>query len=96
VREGFGIDLEMSRPIGFFRLMDDLGPPKGDADGLEPAAEEAAEGDSREIGLGGAASLVEASGGCSDMVEMTIGRELERVTTEHTFLFTCCLVLVVQ
>jgi hypothetical protein len=76
--------------------MDDLGPPKGDADGLEPTAEEAAEGDSREIGLGGAASLVEASVGCSDMVEMTIGRELERVTTEHTFLFTCCLVLVVQ
>jgi hypothetical protein len=68
VREDFGIDLEISSPIGFLRLMDDFGAPKEDPEGVEAFESEATEGESREMGFGCAANRDEATGGCSDIV----------------------------
>ena len=63
-RDGFGIDFEISRPMGFLRLMADLALPKGD----DEADEVGREGESvdevvDEMGLGGAAERIDASGG---------------------------------
>lgn len=80
------MDLEISRPIGFFRLTEDLGPPKGEAAGEAADDCDPTEGDSREMGLGGAASLVEARGGCSDISGGTVGRLLGTATKAYSLL----------
>lgn len=62
----------MSRPMGFLRLMADLALPKGGTeveDGLEG---ESVEGESREMGLGGAARRVVASGGGCSAIATTV------------------------
>ena len=62
-RDALGIDFEMSRPMGFLRLMADLALPNGDDDTEDGLEGESVEGESSEMGLGGAARRVEASGG---------------------------------
>lgn len=62
-RVGFGIDLEMSRPMGFLRLILDLGPPKGDIPGDAVGVVALDEGDKDGMALGGAASREVSSGG---------------------------------
>jgi len=61
--------------MGFLRLMADLALPNGDEEEEGVCLdEESVAGDTREMGLGGAARRVEASGGvCSDMF---VGGEL--------------------
>jgi len=49
--------------MGFLRLMADLALPNGDDDTEDGLEGESAEGESSEMGLGGAARRVEASGG---------------------------------
>lgn len=74
-RDALGMDLEISSPMGFLRLMADLAFPKGDDDAEVASLEEkSGEGESNEMGLGGAARHVVASGGgCSAMITVWDG-----------------------
>lgn len=61
-RDGLGIDLEISSPIGFFRLMEDLGPPKEEEE-EEEGLLAVDKGERDDMGLGGAAKRELLTGG---------------------------------
>lgn len=75
-RDGLGIDLDISSPIGFFRLMEDLGPPKEDklpTPSEEPVGVVAVDkGERDEMDLGGAAKRELLTGGTSSAIVVDI------------------------